>query len=145
MMQGVNYRKGAVLSPFMQNWICCNRSRAIHGVDNPYGYGYGVGFGWVLDIFSWKVLGRGGVMGQRYQNVRKIPDALVLSLPYEIMAYLYIKHKITGFAKLTDMGGKQGIFYPKKWVWVEMGIFYKKKSAYGWIWIWPNGVEWSGS
>ena len=34
-------------------------------------------------------------------------SAPVLSLPYEIMAYLYIEHKITGFAKLTDMGGKR--------------------------------------
>ena len=30
---------------------------------------------------------------------------LILSLQYDIMAYLYIENKITSFAKLTDMGG----------------------------------------
>ena len=76
-----------------------------------------------------KSFGVGWVMGQRYQNVRKIPTALIRSLHYEIIAYLYIEHKIAGFAKLMDMGGN--------------GKSSTKKSGYGWIWIWPNGVEWS--
>ena len=62
------------------------------------------------------------------------------------MAYLYIENKITSFAKLADMGGN-GEFSSKTngygWKW---GIFYKKNiSWYGWICIWPNRVEWSGS
>ena len=59
------------------------------------------------------------------------------------MAYLHIGHKITGFAKLMDIGGN-GEFSTKKngygWKW---GIFYQE------IWIWMDmdlpgrvGVEW---
>ena len=58
------------------------------------------------------------------------------------MAYLYIEHKVTGFAKLSDIGGS-GEFRTKKWIWVELGIFYQE------ILIWMDmdlagrgGVEW---
>ena len=57
------------------------------------------------------------------------------------MAYLYIQHKITSFAKLTDMGGN-GEFSIKKWIWVEMGNFLKKNpdiDGYGY-----GQTEWSG-
>ena len=55
------------------------------------GYGY----------FFVKSFGVEWVMGKRYQNVCRIPTALILSLQYEMMTYLYIEHKITGFSKLT--------------------------------------------
>ena len=51
------------------------------------------------------------------------------------MAYLYIKHKITGFAKLTDIGvngefsiqkngyeWKWGIFYQEIRIWMDMDL-----------------------
>ena len=38
------------------------------------------------------------------------------------MVYSYLKHKITGFAKLTDIGGNRN-FLPQKWIWVEVGNF----------------------
>ena len=73
-----------------------------------------------------------------------MPTVLILSLQYETMVYLYIEHNIRGFAKLTDVGGNGEFSTPK----MDMGgngEFSTKKSGYGWIWIWPNGVEWSGS
>ena len=47
------------------------------------------------------------------------------------MAYLCIEQKITGFTKLTDMGGN--------------GEFSTKNYGYGWVWVWLNGMEWSVS
>ena len=73
-------------------------------------------------------LALGAMKNPLYSYVFRIHTVLILSLQYDKMAYLYIEHKITGFAKFTDMGGNG-----------EISI---KKSVYGWIWIWPNGVEW---
>ena len=51
-----------------------------------------------------------------------MPIAPIISLQYEVMAYLSVEHKITGFAKLTDVCGN-GEFSTQKWIWVEMGNF----------------------
>ena len=60
------------------------------------------------------------------------------------MAYLYKEHKITGFAKSTDIG-ENGEFSEKKINMGGNGEFSTTKSGYGWIWVRPNGVEWTGS
>ena len=55
-----------------------------------------------MDIFFrekfWSGVDNGVKIPKCLQN---IPTALIISLQYEIMAYLYIEHKITGFSKLT--------------------------------------------
>ena len=58
------------------------------------------------------------------------------------MVYLYIEHKITGLAKLTDIGGN-GEFSTQKWKWLETGNFLPKTR----IWMDMDlaergGVEW---
>ena len=60
-----------------------------------------------------------------------VPTGLILSFQYEIVTYLYIEHKITGFTKLPDTGG--------------YGEFFTKKAGYKRVWIWPSGVERGGS
>ena len=62
------------------------------------------------------------------------PTALNLSLQHEIRLRYLFMHRAQNhsFYKLTDMGGN-GKFATKK------------KSGYGWIWIWPNGAERNGS
>ena len=42
-----------------------------------------------------------------------VPTGLILSFQYEIVTYLYIEHKITGFTKLPDTGGYGEFFYQK--------------------------------
>ena len=78
---------------------------------------------------------------KRYQNVCKMRDALIFSLQYEIMAYLYIGHKIKGFAKLTDMG-LNGEFSTQKMDMGGNGKFSKKNpdmDGYG-----SGRTGWSG-
>ena len=57
------------------------------------------------------------------------------------MAYLYIEHKITDFAKLTDIGGN-GEFSTQKMDMVEMGNILPRnpdKDGYG-----SGRTGWSG-
>ena len=56
------------------------------------------------------------------------------------MAYLYIEHKSTSFAKLTDMGGN-GEFSTEKWIWVEIGNFLQKTDMDGYG---SGQTGWSG-
>ena len=64
----------------------------------------------------------------------------IISFQYEIVPYLYTEHKITGFAKLTDIGGN-GEYSTKKWIWLEMGNFLPKiqMDGYG-----SDRTGWSG-
>ena len=71
------------------------------------------------EYFFVKSFGVEWIMRWRYQNVCRLPTALILSLQYEIMAYLYsIKSQ---FFKV-DVG-----------ISVETGNFLPK-NGYGWIW-----------
>ena len=71
-------------------------------------------------------------------NSQNLPTVHILSLQYEIMTYLYIGHKITHLLQSWRIWAGTGNFLQKK-------VSTKKKSGYGWIWIWPNEMEWSGS
>ena len=67
--------------------------------------------------------------------------ALILSLQYEFLSNLNIKHKITGFAKSTDMGGN-GEFSTQKVDVGGNGEFSKKNPYVDWYGSGRTG--WSG-